>query len=263
LLSLSLSLFGTRTPGSAVRIGSYLPSAAQSRPSSLGIAKRAGVVRAGLAPDTRSVSLGIALRRSFYERDARTVAVALLGCRIVHRTPDGSRRIARITEVEAYLGDGSDPSAHSHTGETPRNHTMFGPAGRLYAYRSYGIHVCANVVCGTPGSASAVLLRSAEPQAGIPAMREARGLGRDTPLAPIASGPGRLAQAMGLGIELDGISLLRGPLTLHPPTAPLPPSMIEAGPRIGISRAMELPYRYFEKASDCVSTYRRGTRRTK
>lgn len=207
--------------------------------------------------------LGPPLRRSFYERDALAVAPELIGARLVHRGPGGLRRVARLTEVEAYLGDGSDPAAHSHVGKTPRNRSMFGPPGRLYAYRSYGLHVCVNVVCGAPGSASAVLLRAAEPLDGLETMRAARGLFPTDPVKKVACGPGRLAEAMGLTLEMDGRSLLRGPLTLH--AAEDPPGgarlAIERGPRVGISRATELPYRYFEPSSVWVSAFRSGTAR--
>ena len=205
--------------------------------------------------------LGPPLRRSFYERDALAVAPELIGARLVHRGRDGLRRVARITEVEAYLGDGSDPAAHSHAGKTPRNQTMFGPPGRLYAYRSYGIHVCVNVVCGPPGSASAVLLRAAEPLEGLGAMRAARGLSPSDPAQKIACGPGRLAEAMGLDLEMDGCSLLRGPLTVHAPAPARAAAAIERGPRVGISRAAALPYRYFERPSAWVSPFRSGKKR--
>jgi len=104
------------------------------------------------------LSLATPLRQRFYARDARAVAADLIGCRLVHRLPDGMRLVVRLVEVEAYMGDGSDPASHTHVGPTPRNRVMFGPAGRLYAYRSYGIHTCVNVVCGRPGEGAAVLL---------------------------------------------------------------------------------------------------------
>ena len=109
--------------------------------------------------DTPAVPLGPPLRQRFYARDSREVGPELIGCRLVHRRPTGERLVARLTEVEAYLGDGTDPASHAHPGPTPRNSTMFGPSGRLYAYRSYGIHVCVNVVCEADGRAAAVLLR--------------------------------------------------------------------------------------------------------
>jgi len=201
-------------------------------------------------------------RLRFYARDSRQVARELIGCRLVHRLETGRRLVVRIVEVEAYLGDGSDPASHAHRGPTPRNRVMFGPAGRLYAYRSYGIHTCVNVVCGEPGRAAAVLLRAAEPLEGLERMRTFRGLGRDAPDTEIARGPGRLAQALGLELGHDGKSLLRGALTIHPPAdADGLDRPIATGPRVGISQAAQLPYRYFEAGSAWVSPFRPGKKR--
>lgn len=212
-------------------------------------------------PDTGDVRLSRPLPRRFYARDARAVARDLIGCRLVHRFADGTRLVARLVEVEAYLGDGSDPASHAHRGPTPRNRSMFGPPGRLYAYRSYGLHTCVNVVCAPAGEAAAVLLRAAEPIEGLTRMRALRALADDARPALLTSGPGRLGQAMGLTLEHDGATLLRAPLTLHgrDPDRPAPP--VEQGPRVGISRATDLPYRYFEAESPWVSVFRSGTRR--
>lgn len=209
--------------------------------------------------------LGPPLRSSFYARDARDVGPCLIGCRLVHRLPTGERLVARLTEVECYLGDGSDAASHAHRGETPRNATMFGPAGRLYAYRSYGLHTCVNVVCARDGRAAAVLLRAAEPLAGLDAMRRLRGLGADDPLAKLTVGPGRLGQAMGLRLADDGRTLLSGRLTLHAPERL--PGEVAVGPRVGITKATSLPYRFFEadgsgRPGPWVSVFRAGgTRR--
>lgn len=205
--------------------------------------------------------LGPPLRQTFFARDSRDVGPELIGCRIVHRLGDGERIVARIVEVEAYLGDGSDAASHAHRGPTGRNRTMFGPAGRLYAYRSYGIHVCVNVVCALPGQAAAVLLRAAEPLAGLDRMRAHRGLARDAPAAEIARGPGRLAQALGLELAHDGESLLRGPLTLHAAPDGERAAEVASGPRVGITKAATLAYRYFERGSPWVSKFREGGRR--
>jgi DNA-3-methyladenine glycosylase len=202
--------------------------------------------------------LGPPLRKSFFARDSRVVAAELIGCRLVHRLADGARLTLRITEVEAYLGDGSDPASHAHAGPTDRNRTMFGPPGRLYAYRSYGLHTCVNVVCESPGRAAAVLLRAGEPVEGASRMRRLRGLDDTARAALVAVGPGRFAQALGLTLEDDGRSLLRPPLTLHPPARARPAALVERGPRIGITRAAELPYRYFEAESPWVSRFRSG-----
>lgn len=201
------------------------------------------------------------LSQRFYARDSRRVAADLIGCRIVHRLDGGERLVVRITEVEAYLGDGSDPASHAHSGQTDRNRTMFGPAGRLYAYRSYGIHTCVNVVCQRAGRAAAVLLRAAEPLEGHQRMRGLRGLGIDARPTLITVGPGRLAQALGLRLEDDGRSLLRCPLTLHPPDARKPRIGIAQGPRVGITKAAELPYRFFESEGPWVSAFRPGGRK--
>jgi len=212
----------------------------------------------GVFPDTRSMPLGPPLRQAFYARDSRVVAADLIGCRLVHRLRDGDRLVVRIVEVEAYRGDGSDPASHAHRGQTPRNKTMFGPAGRLYAYRSYGIHICVNVVCGERGMASAVLLRAAQPLEGLSRMRALRGLALDSKDDVIARGPGRLGAALGLTLLDDGCSLLRAPLTLHPPEASNPLAQVERGPRVGITKAAELPDRFFERNSPWVSPFRSG-----
>ncbi|MEM9174874.1 MAG: DNA-3-methyladenine glycosylase [Myxococcota bacterium] len=208
--------------------------------------------------------LGPPLRRRFYARDARDVGPALIGCRLVHRLPGGIRLVVRLTEVEAYLGDGSDPASHAHPGPTPRNGAMFGPAGRLYAYRSYGIHTCVNVVCEVAGRGAAVLLRAAEPLEGLDAMRRLRGLGADAPPHRLTVGPGRLGQALGLTLADDGRSLLGGALRIHPPPGASAP--VGASPRVGITKAADLPYRYFEidakdRPTRWVSAFRRGGRR--
>ena len=166
--------------------------------------------------------------------------------------------MVRLVEVEAYLGDGSDPASHAHPGPTPRNRTMFGPAGRLYAYRSYGIHTCVNVVCSVSGRAAAVLLRAAEPLEGLARMRALRGLPAGAKNELVARGPGRLAQALDLRLDHDGQSLLRSPLTLHAPEPGERAPHVEQGPRVGITKASDLPYRFFEAGSPWVSDFRRG-----
>jgi len=201
------------------------------------------------------------LGRAFYARDCRVVAAELIGCRLVRRLDSGERLVVRLVEVEAYLGDGSDPASHAHGGPTPRNETMFGPPGRLYAYRSYGIHTCVNIVCGVTGKATAVLLRAAEPIDGLARMRALRGLPSDARRELIARGPGRLAQALGLELDDDGQSLLRPPLTLHAPTPGANRAKVERGPRVGITKAAALPYRFFEADSSWVSPFRPGRKK--
>ena len=153
---------------------------------------------------------GPPLRRAFFERSSVEVARDLVGATLIRKLADGTRLAGRLVEVEAYLGDGSDPSAHSHNGLTLRNQTMFGPPGRLYAYRSYGIHTCVNLVCAPEGDAAAVLLRAFEPTCGLVRMRQLRGLARSASDRLIARGPGRLAQALDLRLEDDGMSALGG-----------------------------------------------------
>jgi DNA-3-methyladenine glycosylase len=150
-----------------------------------------------------------------------------------------------LVETEAYLPD--DPASHSYRGRTARNATMFGPAGRLYVYRSYGIHWCANVVCAADGVGAAVLLRAVEPTAGVAVMRARRGV-EDAHL--LASGPGRLTQALGLTGAHDGADLLAPPFVLAPPGGSVE---VVDSPRVGITRATELPWRYSLAGSSFVS----------
>jgi DNA-3-methyladenine glycosylase len=156
----------------------------------------------------------------------------------------------RIVEVEAYHQD--DPASHSYRGPTPRNAVMFGAAGHLYVYRSYGIHWCANVVCSEVGTGAAVLLRALEPTHGLEAMRARRGLA-DVRL--LCSGPGRLTQALGLTGADDGADLLAPPFDLIPPAGP---TVVEQTTRIGITRAVEEPWRYVEAGTSWSSRARRA-----
>ena len=142
----------------------------------------------------------------------------------------------RIVEVEAY--DAEDPASHGYRGLTARNRVMFGPAGHAYVYRSYGIHWCLNLVCGPVGSAEAVLVRALEPTDGLGAMRDRRGLEAERLLC---SGPGRLCQALGVTGGHDGSPLDRQPFELHTGSEA---ARLARGPRIGITRAAERPWRY-------------------
>jgi DNA-3-methyladenine glycosylase len=154
---------------------------------------------------------GRALPRSFYARDSRELAPELLNKLLVHDDPDFGRVAARLVEVEAYAGE-EDPGSHGFRGETARNRVMFGPPGYLYVYFTYGMHWCANVVCGDVGSASAVLLRAGAPVEGVDVMRLRRpAVRRDRELC---SGPARLTQALGITGVDNGADLLRGPLRL-------------------------------------------------
>lgn len=177
--------------------------------------------------------------RSWFDRSAAEVAPDLLGTILVHDTPEG-RIAGRIVEVEAYLGP-EDLAAHSSRGETPRNGVMFGPPGHLYVYLVYGLHHCANVVCGPGSKPEAVLLRAAELTEGEPLARMRRG---QVPRARLAAGPGNLAAALAIDLRLNGADLLAGPLRLVPGERP---AAIDRGPRVGVDYAGEWadrPLRY-------------------
>lgn len=165
----------------------------------------------------------------------------------------------RLTEVEAYAGTGEDPASHAHRGPTPRTQVMFGPAGRAYVYFVFGMHWCLNIVCGPEGEASAVLLRAGEVVDGVEIARERRG-GSDRELA---RGPARLVKALGIGPDANGTSMMdgTGPLLLKPPTRPVTPDQIVAGPRVGVAGAHDVPWRFSIAADPTVSTYRRHTPR--
>ena len=151
----------------------------------------------------------------------------------------------RIVEVEAY--DHEDPASHGYAGRTERNASMFGPPGHAYVYRSYGIHWCLNLVCEDEGVANAVLIRALEPTHGLDAMRERRGL--DDPRL-LCSGPGRLCQALAVTRDHDGLPLDRPPFELRARERDVE---VATGPRIGITRAAELPWRYAEAGSRFLS----------
>jgi DNA-3-methyladenine glycosylase len=178
------------------------------------------------------------LPRSFYARDAREVAPELLNKVLVR----GGRR-GRIVEVEAYAG-GEDPASHGYRGLTPRTATMFGPPGRLYVYFTYGMHFCANAVCGAEGVSSAVLLRGLAPLDGLDEMRAARGPAarRDRDLC---SGPAKLCQAFGIDRALDGADLVEGGDVRIVDDGTPPPAVPGRTVRIGISVATEHPWRWF------------------
>jgi DNA-3-methyladenine glycosylase len=180
------------------------------------------------------------LRRNFFNRSVHEVAPDLIGATL---TVGGVGGV--IVEVEAYHH--TDPAAHSYRGPTERNAVMFGSPGHLYVYRSYGIHWCANVVCEASGSASAVLIRGLEPTQGLSLMRRRRRLS-DPRL--LCSGPGRICEALGITRDLNGHPLDRPPITLY---ARMAEPEIVAGPRIGITKAVELPWRYGLKGSKFLS----------
>lgn len=185
---------------------------------------------------------------SFYARPAREVARDLLGKRVVS-TVEGVETCGRIVETEAYVGP-EDPASHAaaRIGRTARNQAMFGPPGTAYVYLSYGIHWCLNAVTNEVDHPGAVLIRALEPLEGIDAMRERRGT-RDRDLA---RGPGRLTQALGITGALDGHPLDSPPLRVLAAPA-IDPARIDAGPRIGISRAKDWPLRFTLSGSRYLS----------
>jgi len=161
----------------------------------------------------------------------------------------------RLTEVEAYSGEGLDPASHAHRGPTPRAEIMFGPPGRLYVYFSYGVHWCANVVVGPVGRGSAVLLRAGEVVVGEELARSRRPAARV--VRDLARGPARLTQALAIGPDDKGADLLdpRSSVRLHRGSAP---AAVSAGPRVGISLATDLPWRFWEADAPSVSVFRAG-----
>ena len=186
------------------------------------------------------------LGSEFFARSVHDVAPDLIGVTLLVDGVGG-----RIVEVEAY--DHEDPASHGFRGRTVRNASMFGPPGHAYVYRSYGIHWCLNLVCEEVGVANAVLLRALEPTRGLEQMRARRGL-EDERL--LCSGPGRLCQALGVTREHDGLALDRPPFELLAGDSPVD---VVNGPRIGITRAAELPWRYAEAGSRFLSRpLRRG-----
>lgn len=180
------------------------------------------------------------LGREFFARSVHDVAPELLGALFLVNGVGGP-----IVEVEAY--DGTDPASHGFRGPTPRNAAMFGPPGHAYVYRSYGIHWCLNLVCEDEGRAAAVLIRALEPTQGVEAMRERRGL-HDEKL--LCAGPGRLCQALGVTREHDGLPVDEPPFALALPAVPV---TVASGPRIGLSVATELPWRYAVAGSRWLS----------
>ena len=191
-------------------------------------------------PTANQQKPGKPLKRGFFARSVLEVAPDLIGATLL---VDGVGGI--IVEVEAYHH--TEPAAHSFNGPTPRNLVMFGPSGFAYVYRSYGIHWCVNFVCEKAGSASAVLIRAIEPTHGIPAMRRRRGL-HDA--RSLCSGPGKLTEALGITDAHNGLALDAPPIALQ---ARLGTVEVVTGVRIGITKAVDLPWRYGLKGSKFLS----------
>jgi DNA-3-methyladenine glycosylase len=180
------------------------------------------------------------LQRDFFARSVHEVAPDLIGVTLLVDGVGG-----RIVEVEAY--DQEDPASHGYRGRTARNEAMFGPPGHAYVYRSYGVHWCLNLVCGDEGVAEAVLIRALEPTAGLDRQRRRRGV---DDVRALCSGPGKLCQALAITLEHDALPLDRSPFRLEARTRV--PDIV-TGPRVGITRATELSWRYALAGSPFVS----------
>jgi DNA-3-methyladenine glycosylase len=191
-------------------------------------------------PTSAAPKLGKPLKRAFFGRSVHAVAPDLIGATLLVNGVGGI-----IVELEAYHH--TEPAAHSFNGPTPRNQIMFGPPGFAYVYRSYGIHWCVNFVCEKAGSASAVLIRALQPTHGIPAMRRRRHLHDERALC---SGPGKLTEALGITIAHNGLALDAPPIALYARTEK--PEII-TGVRIGLTKAVKLPWRYGLKGSKFLS----------
>ncbi len=183
------------------------------------------------------------MNRQFFDRSVHEVARELIGCRLAIGPTAGV-----IVETEAY--EASDPACHAYVGRTTRNEVLFGPPGHAYVYLSYGIHSLLNFVTEPEGTASAVLIRALEPTEGIDLMRERRGQER---IETLCSGPGKLAEALGIDLSLNGADLFQPPFELSEPAGEWAAVDVVTGPRIGITKAAELPWRYCVSGSRFVS----------
>lgn len=180
---------------------------------------------------------------SFYDRPVVEVARALVGCVVSHEGCAGV-----IVETEAYHH--SEPACHAFVGLTPRTSTLFGPPGRAYVYRSYGVHAMLNAVAEPQGVGAAVLIRALEPTEGIERMRERRGLDR---LNRLCSGPGKLTQALGISLRDNGCDLARGPVVISAPAPEWRDVELAVSTRIGINKAQDLPWRFCAAGSKFAS----------
>jgi DNA-3-methyladenine glycosylase len=180
---------------------------------------------------------------AFYDRSVHDVARDLVGCVIRH-----GRAAGRVVEVESYHQE--EPACHAFNGLTERTRVLFGRPGNAYVYRSYGVHALLNAVAEDEGVGAAALIRALEPVDGVGLMRARRGLER---VEELCSGPGKLTQALGIGLDLNGTSLTGGPIEVLPPAADAPPPRVVTGTRIGINKAVELPWRFCDASSRCVS----------
>jgi DNA-3-methyladenine glycosylase len=183
------------------------------------------------------------LPAAFFERSVHDVARDLIGCTVAHGDTAGV-----IVETESYHAD--DPACHAFGGPTPRSSVLFGPPANAYVYLSYGIHSLLNFVAEPEGEAAAVLIRALEPLQGIETMRARRGVER---LEDLCSGPGKLTEALGIGLDLNGVALADGPIEVRARDPGRHDPKIVAGPRIGITKAVEHPWRFCVAGSPFVS----------
>jgi DNA-3-methyladenine glycosylase len=195
------------------------------------------------APSVRRDGPEAILPPDFYARPVLAVARDLVGCVVSHAGTSGV-----IVETEAYHHD--EPACHAYVGLTARTRTLFGPPGRAYVYRSYGIHALLNAVCEAEGVGAAVLIRALEPLAGTDLMRVRRGPVRD---GELCSGPGKLTQALAVELDGNGSDLVAGPIRIASRPAAWRDVELVAGPRIGIAKAIELPWRFCARGSRSVS----------
>jgi DNA-3-methyladenine glycosylase len=188
------------------------------------------------------------LPAEFYDRSVLEVASDLIGCIVAHRGAEGV-----IVETEAYHD--SEAACHAFAGRTPRTATLFGPPGRAYVYRSYGVHALLNAVCEREGVGAAVLIRALAPVAGIAQMRRRRGADGNGPLRErdLCSGPGKLTQALGIGLSYNGGDLSAGPVTIGPRAESWANPATIVGTRVGITKATELPWRFCAAGNRHVS----------
>jgi DNA-3-methyladenine glycosylase len=182
------------------------------------------------------------LQRKFYLSSPEVVARKLLG-KVIARDLDGERLTGRIIETEAYLGH-SDPASHTYIGKTQRNAVLFGPPGFSYVYFIYGIHYCLNFSCRTQGEPGGVLIRALEPIAGIETMARLRGLSDQAKRKLLCSGPGRLCEALGITRADNGLDVTQAVSPLQVLDDGSRPASILVTPRIGISKAKDLPLRF-------------------
>jgi DNA-3-methyladenine glycosylase len=202
-------------------------------------------LRVAAAPAT-----GSRLDAAFFERSVHIVARELIGCRLFYEGCGGT-----IVEAESYERD--DPACHAYVGLTKRTATLFGPPGRAYVYLSYGIHSLLNAVAEPEGEAAAVLIRALEPTAGLETMRARRGA---RPAVELCSGPGKLTEALGIGLDDNGVDLGSDPFLLLAPEAGWSGAVV-TGPRVGITKAVERPWRFSLVGSRFVSPPRPASRR--